>query len=104
MYIYIYMNMNIQIYIYIYIYISRCCALCGGAEHGLTHILASCVEVWYEQENFLHDAEWRASLAGALPGDWPAAVLSPHSGTGRLQQAVCYVATLVTKLESAARH
>ena len=81
----------------------RCCALCGGAEHGLTHILASCVQVWYERENFLHDAEWKASLAGALPGDWPAAVLSPHSGIVRLQQAVCYVAALVKKLESAAR-
>ena len=35
----------------------RCCALCGGAEYGLTHILASCVQAWYERENFLHDVE-----------------------------------------------
>ena len=42
-------------------------------------------------------ALWMHALANALVGDWPAAVLSPHSGIEQLRSAVRFTATLARK-------
>ena len=42
---------------------------------------------------------WLGMLSGAPAGDWPTAVLSPHSGVTDLVCAVKFVAAIVEQLE-----
>ena len=77
----------------------KSCKLCGGHVHGLVHVLAECSAVAAARHVFLEagGALWKHVLANALEGDWPAAVLSPHSGIQMLRAAVRFTSTLARK-------
>eukprot|EP00747_Dinoflagellata_sp_TGD_P120560 gnl/TRDRNA2_/TRDRNA2_173272_c1_seq2.p1 gnl/TRDRNA2_/TRDRNA2_173272_c1~~gnl/TRDRNA2_/TRDRNA2_173272_c1_seq2.p1 ORF type:complete len:101 (+),score=7.06 gnl/TRDRNA2_/TRDRNA2_173272_c1_seq2:697-999(+) len=81
----------------------KCCKLCGAYVHGLAPLLAECDVPAAERGNFLSAASgvWSVTLNGALPGDWPTAVPSLHSGISRLVLAVRYAAALTRRLRDA---
>ena len=77
------------------------CKLCGEVDHGLGHLLAECTALEAERAAFLSASggAWLGMLSGAPAGDWPTAVLSPHSGVTDLVCAVKFVAAIVEQLE-----
>jgi len=81
----------------------RWCLLCGSDGPGLAHVLGQCVAIQVEREEFLRgEGGARAwALRSALLGDWPTAVLSPHSGVKQLAVAVRYASAVVHKLKTA---
>ena len=77
------------------------CKLCGGEDQGLGHVLAECTALALDRAAFLSagGCAWFGMLSGASSGDWPTAVLSPHSGVSILAHAVKFAAATVGKFE-----
>ena len=80
---------------------STACVLCGGSEHGLAHLLACCVATSEDSTTMLqaNSGVWRRLLRSALAGDWPTAVMSPHSGVVQLASAVRFAAGVAGQLK-----
>ena len=62
---------------------------------------AECTALASDRAAFLSagGGAWLGMLSGAPSGDWPTAVLSPHSGVANLVHAVKFAAAIVSKLE-----
>ena len=81
---------------------SKVCSICGSHEHGMGHLLASCSGLRYDRKRFLMAADgyWLGKLHAALQGDWPTAVLFPHTGIKGLKAAVEFGAAIVAQTEN----
>jgi len=83
---------------------SKCkiCKLCGVKVQGVAHILAECESLREERRCFLSacGGKWGYVLQGAPAGDWPTAVLSPHSGVHELAAAVQFGGAVMKKLRA----